>query len=228
LGGVLVSRVGNYYAIDPDTAMDLRGRNEDPRIIDRLNPSLLRGIDQMGDSGAIREHSWLAYTYRTAGELLNDYIDSHEGQVPQYRVIFEKRRRGELRDEQGNRLDNPTDIHISEQPVIIWVDDGHRALQKIMEWRRHGGIYFLLIRLLAHQMHTCKALPHTTSNITPADHRQPKYRVTQNYSTAPPVIQKEFVTPRAENWVMTFEKPPPLPSSLSSRLVLLCCIVHPH
>jgi len=34
-------RFGNYYAIDPDTAMDLRGRNEDPRIIDRLNPSLL-------------------------------------------------------------------------------------------------------------------------------------------------------------------------------------------
>jgi len=57
-------RFGNYYAIDPDTAMDLRSRNEDPRIIDRLNQSLLRAIDQ-----TIREHSWLAQIYRTAGEL---------------------------------------------------------------------------------------------------------------------------------------------------------------
>jgi len=112
-------RFGNYYAIDPDTAMDLRAQNEDPRIMDRLNRNLLTALDHM-----LRQDNWLARTYRTAGELLDDYMEAHNGQVPQYRVVFEKRRRGELRDEQGNRLNNPTDIPIAEQPVIIWVDDG--------------------------------------------------------------------------------------------------------
>ncbi len=44
---------------------------KDPRIIVRLNPSLLRGIDHM-----IREHSRLARIYRTAGELLDEYMDA--------------------------------------------------------------------------------------------------------------------------------------------------------
>jgi len=74
----------------------------------------------------IRRVNWMATAYRTAGERLEEYMRTHDGQLPQYRVIFEKRRRGELRDEQGNRLDNPTDIPISEQPVAIWVDDGNQ------------------------------------------------------------------------------------------------------
>ncbi len=69
----------------------------------------------------------------------------HDGQVPQYRVIFEKKRRGELRDDEGNRLNNPTDIPISEQPVIMWVDDGTtRAARQITGvWleNRHGFGY---------------------------------------------------------------------------------------
>ena len=53
-------------------------------------------------------------------------MQAHDGQIPTYRVIFEKKRRGELRDEQGNGLDNPTDIPVIEQAVVIWVDDGNQ------------------------------------------------------------------------------------------------------
>jgi len=62
---------------------------------------------------------------------------THDGQLPRYRIIFEKRRRGEMRDEQGNRLDNPTDIPISEQPVVIWIDDGNQLPPKttVYGWR---------------------------------------------------------------------------------------------
>jgi hypothetical protein len=114
-------RFGNYYALDPETAMEQRMANEDSRILGRLRPGLMNMID-----GTIRRENWMANAYRTAGERLEEHMRTHDGQLPQYRVIFEKKRRGEMRDEQGNVLTNPTDIPIAEQPVVIWIDDGNQ------------------------------------------------------------------------------------------------------
>ena len=59
-------RFGNYYAIDPATAMDLRQRNDAP-IIARIDVGLLAQIEAM-----IREENWLAQLYHTAGERLDE------------------------------------------------------------------------------------------------------------------------------------------------------------
>jgi len=81
-------RFGNYYAIEPDTAMELRIQNEDPRMIDRLKRPVLIALDRM-----FRRNNTLARHYRTAGERLDDAMEANNGRVPQYRVIFEQKRR---------------------------------------------------------------------------------------------------------------------------------------
>jgi hypothetical protein len=109
-------RFGTYYAIDPETALDLRLQHE-VQMMGVIDQAMFSQLDNM-----IRQENWLARTYRTAGERLEAYLRQH-GEYPRFRIIFENKRRGELRDEEGNRLENPTDIPNLFQPVIVWVDE---------------------------------------------------------------------------------------------------------
>jgi hypothetical protein len=105
--------------MDPESAIESMG--SDPRhsnTFDSLRPDILRAV-----LDEIRRRNPLAQVYTTAGELLRAHQAENGGELPRYRIIFMKKRRGALTDAEGNPLRNAIDIPMAGgQQVLIWYD----------------------------------------------------------------------------------------------------------
>ena len=132
--------LGNWMAMDPARAME--SMQSDPRYRDTfadLRTDVLEALN-----AELRRVNPLARTYATAGELLREYRERHNNELPRYRIIFMKKQRGALLDENGNPLRNAIDIPMAGgQQVLIWHDaTGDSAAPDYRgTWLRHQGIF---------------------------------------------------------------------------------------
>ena len=124
--------------MDPARATQSIGEN--PRFrdtFDELKPDILRAINE-----ELRTRNPLARVYSAAGEILREYQAAHEGELPRYRIIFMKRRRGDLLDEHGNPIRNAVDIPMAGgQQVLIWHDATGDSTAPVFQgvWLCHNG-----------------------------------------------------------------------------------------